>query len=134
MAAMTCGCVRVSKSLLPRKSIGQSAKRVPRNSASLNRCRWIMVPIAPSRMTTRFFKSASRARARRDCCCAGMLSDLRLFEHPRTQAEGMADRIRQLGAVQRVEVKLIDTVLAKPLHLLDRHMSGDHAAGLGIFI
>ncbi len=46
----------------------------------------------------------------------------------------MADGIRQLGAVQRVEVKLIDTVLAKPLHLLDRHMSGDHAAGLGIFI
>ena len=30
---MICGCVTTSRSLLPRRSLRQSAKRVPRNSA-----------------------------------------------------------------------------------------------------
>ena len=31
-------------------------------------------------------------------------------------------------------MKLIDAVLAQPLHLLDGPIRGDHAAGLGIVI
>src|SRR3954470_5191744 len=46
----------------------------------------------------------------------------------------MADGIRQLAAIQRVEVELGDAFTLERLHLLDRHSRGDESASLRIFI
>ena len=56
---MTSGRVSTSTSLLPRRSFGWSSNRSPRKSASVSWCRWIIVPIAPSRTRIRLARSAS---------------------------------------------------------------------------
>src|SRR5581483_808653 len=61
MPAMTSGRVSVSRSLLPRSSRTCDAKRAPRKSASASVCRWIIVPIAPSRTRMREASSESRS-------------------------------------------------------------------------
>src|ERR1700722_14878733 len=134
MAAMIWGWVSVSKSLLPRKSLRQAANRSPRNCSSVNACRWIIVPMAPSSMTRRSRSSAMKACAREFFCGGvGTSSHLR-FGQSRPQAQGMTDRVGELRAIQRVEMKLLHTVLAQALHLFDRHIGGDHAARLGLII
>src|SRR6202000_1325802 len=52
----------------------------------------------------------------------------------RAEAQGMADGVGQLGAVQRVEVKLVYAVLAQPLHLFYRDIRRDHPARVGIVV
>ena len=46
----------------------------------------------------------------------------------------MANGVGELGAVQRIEVKLLDAVPAQLLHLIDRHVRCDHAARLRILV
>src|SRR5262249_46106414 len=53
MALITSGRVNTSRSLLPRTSRPWSANRAPRKSSSVRRRRWIIVPMAPSRMRIR---------------------------------------------------------------------------------
>jgi hypothetical protein len=52
----------------------------------------------------------------------------------RPHAERMAERVAQLGAVQRVEMEFFHAVLLQLLHLFDRHRRGDQAARLGIVV
>src|SRR5262249_36557098 len=53
MSLITSGRVSTSRSLLPLTSRPWSANRAPRKSSSVNRRRWIIVPMAPSRMRIR---------------------------------------------------------------------------------
>src|SRR5918994_7559174 len=48
--------------------------------------------------------------------------------------ERVADRVCELGAVQRVEVKLLHAVLLQRLDLLDRYGRRDQAAGVRIVV
>src|SRR5436190_578476 len=61
MSPITSGRVRISRSLLPWRSFGWSAKRRPRKSASVSLRRWIIVPIAPSRIRMRPASARSSA-------------------------------------------------------------------------
>src|SRR5688572_23161369 len=115
---MTCGCVMTSRSLQPLRSRGQDLKRSPRNAASSSLRRWIIVPIALSRMTMRSANSA-RTRCARSWCSLSGIGDLAL-RLLRTHAECVADGVDELGTVQRVEVELLDTVTLQRMHLLDR--------------
>ena len=63
-ALTASGWVRHSRSLSPRRSLGWSRNRSPRNAASSKACAWSIVPIAPSRTRIRSPRSSSR-RARR---------------------------------------------------------------------
>src|SRR5215212_353133 len=62
MSRTVSGCVRIRRSLLPRRSRSNARKRSPRKSCSVSRRAWISVPIAPSRIRMR-----RAARARRAC-------------------------------------------------------------------
>src|ERR1700689_5692171 len=46
----------------------------------------------------------------------------------------MADRVGQVGAIQGVEVKLINSLARQRLHLLDRNGRGNHATRIGIVL
>src|SRR5271166_3885579 len=50
------------------------------------------------------------------------------------QSHCVTDREGQFGAIQRVEVKFVDAVLAQLLHLLDCNMRCDQAARTRIVI
>ena len=86
--------------------------------------------MAPSRITSRCSSSASNEFDRAD--------DFHKPPWPlgdaRPQAHCVAYRIRQFGAVERIEVKLIDAVLPQALYLLDGHMGGDHAARFRVVV
>src|SRR6202453_1625188 len=147
MAAMMRGCVIDSRSLLPRKSVRQSANRSPRNCCSLSAWRWIMVPMAPSRITSRSCSSARKAPAD---SLDGPTVTSRNWGTSRTsrhllrfglclgqvgpQPQGVTDRIGQLGTIQGVEMELLDPVPAQVLHLFYRHIRGNHAPRLRIVI
>src|SRR6187551_1482761 len=111
MSSTISGLVSTSRSLQPLRSCGQSLNRSPRNAASSSRCCWIMVPMAPSRMTMRSANNCRRAAARL------LIGSLRRTG-PHT--ERMADGVGELGTVQRV-------------HLFDGHRGGNQLARLGVF-
>src|SRR3954467_14643977 len=52
----------------------------------------------------------------------------------RPHAERVADRVRELGAVERVEVELIDAMTLQHVHLLDRDCGRNQLARLRIFL
>src|SRR6266851_5501915 len=64
MACTMLGCVIFSTSKFPRRSRGCFRNCEPRNAASSSCCAWIIVPMAPSKMTIlsfrRFFRAAIR--------------------------------------------------------------------------
>src|ERR1700754_4662243 len=105
MSSIAFGCVRIRRSLLPRRSRWKSAKRAPRKAAS-SYCRpWIMVPMAPS--STRMRSRAAASSAERlgngySHVSGGLLCALG------TDAEQMADGEHEVGAVHGVEVEGVD--------------------------
>src|SRR3954468_16995566 len=134
MSSMICGCVSTSRSLQPLRSLRQSVKRRPRKAASSSLCCWIIVPIAPSRMTMR---SANNSRSR--CARSGVFKATtsgtgHLAFQVRAHAEGVADREGGLRAVQRIEMKLVDAMPLQQVHLLDGHCGRDHLARLGVVL
>src|SRR5665213_1540658 len=112
---MASGLVRMRRSLLPRRSRGQSLKRSPRKSASLSFRFWMSVPMAPSRTRMRF---AAVAR-RRDSVEVGVafierFSSSRRFARDRLrrpEAEQVADGVDEVGAVHRVEMEVGDAAV-----------------------
>ena len=130
---MISGLVSTSRSLQPLRSRGQSLKRSPRNAASSSLCCWIMVPMAPSRMTMRSANNWRSAWARCDCFANRLTHWPTLRSSVRPHAERVADRVGELGTVQRIEMKLVDAVTLQRVHLLDGHRGGNQLARLGIF-
>src|SRR5262245_57516739 len=127
MSAMTSGCVMTSRSLQPLRSRAWLAKRAPRNAASSSLCCWIMVPMAPSRMTMRW-PNNSRNCPTRSCAsgadrCVEVLTAISgtggLALHAGPHAERVADGVGELGTVQRVEMELLDAMPLQRVHLLD---------------
>src|ERR1044071_2328972 len=129
MSSIACGCVRISRSLLPRTSRWKSAKRSPRNAAS-SYCRpWIMVPMAPS--STRMRSRAAASRAVRFGEIGTVIGSGGFLCAIGANAQQMADRENEVRAVHGVEMKGIDAVLGELLHLAGRDCRGDQLAGLG---
>ena len=157
---MASGWVRISRSLLPRRSRGQSAKRSPRKSlfgefALLDhrahgavehedffarRFGQACSAVLPSK---RFWSKSccpdrpfSRRRERRDCfpLAEGTPSDFAPVHRRRPHAEQMAHRIDQIGAVHGVEMELLDAAVEQVEHLFRRHRRRDQAAGLRIVV
>src|SRR6188768_1558305 len=89
-----------------------------------------MVPIAPSSTTMR---SANRARSfwARSAWLELFIGGLRCC---RSHAERVADGVGELGAVQCVEMELVDSVLLQLVHLLDGDRGRDQLARLGIVV
>src|SRR3954464_7435505 len=112
---MACGWVRIRRSLLPRKSRWKSLKRSPRNAASSYSSAWIMVPMAPS--STRMRWRASANRAVRFGETGTVIGSCGFLRAARANAEQMADREYQVGAVHGVKVEGVDAVLGEFLHL-----------------
>src|SRR5690554_622487 len=107
-----------------------------------------MVPIAPSRMSTRSFTSLWRWAMRSSRVLGwdmGLILQqgnqflcLNRFRRDgrglRTQAKHMADRKGEISLVQRVEVKAFKTIAAQAVHLLRRHIGRDQLACAEIVI
>src|ERR1700722_2553689 len=66
--------------------------------------------------------SCARQSRRQRCACLG------------AQPECVADRVSELGAIERVEVEFAHAVSLQLLHLVDRNAGGDHAARLRIIV
>src|SRR5436305_5013865 len=131
MSSIAFGCVRISKSLLPRTSRWKSLKRSPRNAAS-SYCRaWIMVPMAPSSTRMRSRASASSSVRFGTGTVIGSRGFLRAIG---ANAEQMADREHQVGAVHGVEMEGVDAVLGEFLHLAGGNRSCDQLAGVRIVV
>src|SRR6187399_1619960 len=131
MSPITCGWVMTSRSLQPLRSRDQSAKRSPRYAASSSLCCWIMVPMAPSSTTMRRSNSSRSDWARSIWFISGTRH---LAFDARPHAERVTDGVGQLGAVQRVEVELLDAVTLQRVHLLDGHRGGDQLARVGVVL
>src|SRR3954469_4059310 len=128
MSSIACGCVRISRSLLPRMSRWKSAKRSPRNAAS-SYCRsWIMVPMAPS--STRIRSRAAASRAVRFGDTGTVIGSGSFLCAMGTDAQQMADREHEVRAVHGVEVKGVDALFCQFLHLAGGDSCGDQLAGL----
>src|SRR5258708_15304574 len=126
MSSIALGWVRIKRSLLPRRSRWNSAKRAPRNAASSYCSPWIMVPMAPSSTRMRSWAAASRAvRLGETGTRIGSGSFLCAI---RANAEQMADREHEVRAVHGVEVKGIDAVFCQFLHLAGRDGGGHQLA------
>src|SRR6202042_174399 len=135
MERMASGCVRLSRSLLPRTSRFQASKRAPRNASSSSRSAWIIVPMAPSR--TRMRSAASRRSV--DSAFdvgASLFIGLRALLHScgsrragramvRPHAEQVADRINKIGAVHGVKMEVSDAVIDEIDHLFGGDGRGD---------
>src|SRR5258708_6275436 len=132
MSSIALGWVRIKRSLLPRRSRWNSAKRAPRNAASSYCSPWIMVPMAPSSTRMRSWAAASRAvRLGETGTRIGSGSFLCAI---RANAEQMADREHEVRAVHGVEVKGMDAVFCKFLHLAGRDGGGHQLARLGVIV
>src|SRR2546421_8142398 len=115
MSSIAFGCVRINRSLLPLTSRWKSLKRWPRNAAS-SYCRpWIMVPMAPS--STRMRSRAAAISLVRFGETGAVMGSGGLHCGLRTDAEQMADREYEIGAVHGVEMEGVDAVLGQLLHL-----------------
>src|SRR6185436_690816 len=134
MSSMIFGCVSTSRSLQPLRSLGQSVKRLPRKAASSSLCCWIMVPIAPSRMTMRWPNNSRRRCARSGVFKTAASGTGHLAFQVRSHAQGVADREGEFRAVQRIEMKLIDAMPLQHVRLLDGHGGRDHFARLGVVL
>src|SRR4051794_15509486 len=132
MSSIARGWVRISRSLLPRRSRWKSLKRSPRNPASSYCSAWIMVPIAPS--STRIRSRASASRAVRFADTGTVIGSGSFLRAGRANAEQMADRKHQVGAVHGVEVKGVDAVLGELLHLAGGNRCRHQLAGIGIVV
>src|ERR1700722_3658284 len=144
MARTASGRLRLSRSLLPRTSRFQASKRAPRKPSSSRLSAWIMVPMAPS--STRMRSAASRRSVVSvgDVFDAEPTMDLRALLlrinvsdallSARPQAEQMADRVDEIGAVHGVEVKISDAMIHQIEHLLGGDRGGDQLAGCGIVV
>src|SRR3954453_3356381 len=132
MSSIAFGWVRINRSLLPRKSRWKSLKRSPRNAASSYSSAWIMVPMAPSSTRMRSRASASSAvRLGETGTVIGSCGFLRAIG---ANAEQMADREHQVGAVHGVEMEGVDAVLGEFLHLAGGNGRCDQLAGVRILI
>src|SRR5579859_1120336 len=135
MSSIALGWVRIRRSLLPRTSRWKSLKRSPRKAASSSARAWIMVPMAPS---------STRMRSR-----AAAISAVRLGETDtdirrpslssflgavRTDAEQVADREHEIGAVHGVEMEGVDAMLGELLHLAGRDGGGDQLPCLAVVV
>src|SRR3954463_7434446 len=115
MCSIAFGWVRISRSLLPRRSRWNSLKRSPRNAASSYSSAWIMVPMAPSSTRMRWRASASSSIRFGDT--ATVIGSGSFLRADGANAEQMADREHQVGAVHGVEMEGLDAVLGELLHL-----------------
>src|SRR3981189_2171963 len=132
MSSIAFGCARINTSLLPPPSRWKSAKRAPRNAAS-SYCRpWIMVPMAPS--STRMRSRAAAIRAVRFGETGAVMGSGGLRCVLRPDAEQMADREYEIGAVHGVEMEGIDAVLGELLHLAGGNRRRDQLAGVRIVV
>src|SRR3989304_5201619 len=128
MSRIGSGRVRLRRSLFPLTSRFRASKRAPRNAVSSSPNDWIMVPMAPS--STRM-RSAASARSSRSSSETGSTADmagfLRRYIIPRhrPQTQKMAERKPQIGAVQRIEMKVGDAMIDQFEHLLGRYTGGD---------
>src|SRR5436305_11608502 len=132
MSSIACGWVRIRRSLLPRKSRWKSLKRSPRNAASSYSSAWIMVPMAPS--STRMRSRASASSAVRFGETGTVIGSCGFLRAIGANAEQMADREHQVGAVHGVEVEGVDAVLGEFLHLAGDHGGGDQLSGFGVAV
>src|SRR3954469_17914957 len=132
MSSIAFGCVRIRRSLLPRKSRWKSLKRSPRNAASSYSSAWIMVPMAPS--STRMRSRAAASSAVRLAETGALIGSCGFLRALGADAEQMADREHEVRAVHGVEVKGIDAVLSELLHLTGRNGGSDQLAGVGIVV
>src|ERR1700716_4481728 len=128
MSSIACGCVRINRSLLPRKSRWKSAKRSPRNAASSYSRPWIMVPMAPS--STRMRSRAAASRAVRFSETGTFIGSGSFLCATGADAEQMADGEHEVGAVHGVEMKSIDAMLRQFLHLAGRDGGRHQLAGV----
>src|SRR3954464_12302561 len=132
MSSIACGWVRMSRSLLPRRSRWKSLKRLPRNAASSYCSAWIMVPMAPS--STRMRSRASASRAVRLGETGTVIFSGGFLRTGGANAEQMADREPQVGAVHGVEMEGVDAVLGELLHLAGGDRGRHQLAGIGIVV
>src|SRR3954453_19388939 len=132
MSSIARGWVRISRSLLPRRSRWKSLKRSPRNAASSYCSAWIMVPIAPSR--TRIRSRASASRAVRLGETGTVIRSGGFLRAGGANAEQMADREHQVGAIHGVEMEGIDAVLGELLHLAGCHGRRNELARVRIVV
>src|SRR5947209_13212354 len=113
MSSIAFGWVRMRRSLLPRRSRWKSLKRSPRKAASSYSSAWIMVPIAPS--STRMRSRASASKAVRLGETGTVIGSGGFLRAGGANAEQMADREHQVGAVHGVEMERVDAVLGELL-------------------
>src|SRR3954447_11594456 len=132
MSSIARGWVRISRSLLPRRSRWKSLKRFPRNPASSYCSAWIMVPMAPS--STRMRSRASASRAVRLGETGTVIFSGGFLRTGGANAEQMADREHEVGAVHGVEMEGVDAVLGELLHLACSNRRGDQFAGVGVVV
>src|SRR4029450_5183975 len=132
MCSIAFGCVKISRSLLPRRSRWKSLNRVPRNAASSNWRLWIMVPMAPS--STRMRSRAAASRAVRFGETGTVIGSGSFLCAIGPNAQEMADREHEVRAVHGVEVEGVDAVLGELLHLAGRNGGGDEFTGFGVVI
>src|SRR5882762_2239411 len=132
MSSIAFGCVRIRRSLLPRKSRWKSLKRSPRNAASSYCSAWIMVPMAPS--STRMRSRASASRAVRLGEVGTVIGSSGFLRAIGANAEQMADREHEVGAVHGVEVEGVDAVLGELLHLAGGNGGGNQLARIRIVV
>src|SRR5664279_3557563 len=132
MSSIALGWVRISKSLLPRRSRWKTAKRAPRNAASSYSRPWIMVPMAPS--STRMRSRAAASRAVRLGETGTVMGSGGFLGALGADTEQMADGEHEVRAVHGVEVKGIDAVLCQLLHLAGGNRRRHQLAGLGVVV
>src|SRR3954451_19671861 len=126
MSSIACGWVRINRSLLPRKSRWKSLKRSPRNAASSYCSAWIMVPMAPS--STRMRSRANASKAVRWAETVTVILSRSFLCAGGANAQQVADREHQVGAVHGVEVEGVDAVLGEFLYLAGRDGGGHELA------
>src|SRR5690349_7673364 len=119
------GLVRISVQFsLPRKS---------RSTSSVSAC--TRLPIAPSQRRTRSRKASRKldivCSVNWACGKSGDRGPRRDFL-ARPDAEDVADRVGQIGAVQRIEMELFDSVVLQAAALLGRDRRSDQPARIGI--
>src|SRR3954471_4065580 len=91
-----------------------------------------MVPMAPS--STRMRSRANALRAVRFGETGTVIGSCGFLRAARANAEQMADREYEIGAVHGVKVEGVDAVLGQFLHLAGGNGCCDQLAGVGIVI
>src|SRR3954471_6502199 len=132
MSSIACGCVRINRSLLPRRSRWKSLKRSPRNAASSYSRPWIMVPMAPS--STRMRSRAAASRAVRLGDMGTVIGSGSFLCAIGADAQQMADREHEVRAVHGVEMKGVDALLGELLHLARRDGGRNELSRLGVVV